>query len=219
LRESANGYFYSKRINDYFTLGLLFTPMGDNLGNVGMLIGSPLVSQVMHSLSLFIDIPPTPADEAEVILAVNLIWLRWNHSPEQAAIYRDDYKLGTKFGAQRLLEDLDAVGQDFVASVSTPYAMAELLADLANYPCRVKWGGRPVSTDPYIYSSILFHQLGQNARAKEALDKGWREYNTPAPRAHWQNIRLQRFQTRRMILVRHFTENGGSGSGKRTRET
>jgi hypothetical protein len=42
---------------------------------------------------------------------------------------------------QRFFEDLDEVGQGFVNSVATPRAMADLLANLDEYPRRISWGG------------------------------------------------------------------------------
>jgi hypothetical protein len=161
------------------------------------------VNQTMHSLGLFLDHQQTPIEESEVVIAVDLIWLRWNHDPDHAEENRYDYKISTEHGVLRLLEDIDTVGRDFIASISSPNSMAELLVNLREYPCRIKWGGRPGSVYPYVYAALLYMQMGDKERAKAALDKGWREYDTPTPRPHWQNVRLQGFQTRRMLLMRY----------------
>jgi hypothetical protein len=212
FRDSEEHYLYEKEITDDLALKLLFTKKGDTLGQVGLLLGSLYINRVMHSLGLFIDEQTTPVEEHEIVIAVDLLWLRWNHTPERATECKYDYKFGTDDnGVQRFSEDLDTVGQDFVNGVSSPRAMADLLAGLDNYPCRTEWGGKPVSVRPHIYAAIFYIGLGDNARAKEVLDQGWRKYQSPAPRQYWQSIRLQEYQTRRLLLLRHMGMTEATG--------
>jgi hypothetical protein len=204
LRDDEEDYLYRKRVTDDLALKLLFTKKGDTLGEVGLLLGSLSINRVMHSLGLFIDERIPPIGEHQTVVAVDLIWLRGNHSPERASKCKYDYTFGIdNHAVQRFFEDLDTVGQDFVNGVSSPRAMADLLAGLDKYPCRIEWGGKPVSVRPYIYAAIFYMELGDNARAKEVLDEGWRKYQTPAPRQYYQSIRLKEYQTRRLLLLRH----------------
>src|SRR5262245_59134483 len=114
FRDAANGYLYEKEVTEDFAVKLLFTKKGDTLGEVGLLMGSRYVNRVMHSLGLFIDETITPIEEHQTIIAVDLVWLRWNRSPERAAECRYDYQFGTTRGVHRFFEDLDTVGRDFV---------------------------------------------------------------------------------------------------------
>lgn len=201
-RETANGYLYQKEITGDLEVQLLFTQKGDTLGRVGLLLGSREVSRAMHSLGLFLGEGVSPVEDHEVVVAVELLWLRWNREPERAEEYENDYQFGTERGVRRFFEDLDTVGQDFIAAVTTPRAMADLLSNLDRYPCHISWGGKPGSVFPYIYATILYMQLGDKARAKEVLDQGWREHQFPKPRQEWQNVQMLNYQTRRMILLR-----------------
>jgi hypothetical protein len=80
--------------------------------------------------------------------------------------------------------------------------MAQCLVGLREYPRRIAWGGAPTSVDPYVYAAILFLSAGDKHAAKSALDKGLLEYTTSTPRPYWQNVRLQRFQACRILLLR-----------------
>jgi hypothetical protein len=211
FRDTANGYLYKKEITEDFAVDLLFTNKGDTLGQVGLLSGFRSVNRVMHSLGLFINDGITPCGEPETVVAVDLLWLRWNRNPERAVEYEHDYLFGTERGVQRFFEDLDEVGQDFVNAVAAPRAMADLLANLDEYPRRISWGGPPLSVRPHIYAAILYMQLGDNARAREVLDKGWREHQYPAPREYWQSVQRQEYQTRRLILLREIERVEGGG--------
>lgn len=211
FREGLNGYVYKKKINDDLEVKLVFTKKGDTLGNVGLLVGSRNVNRLMHSLGLFINVPATPIEEHETVIAVDLIWLRLNHDPNRIAECKDDYKFGTEHGVQRFFEDLDTVGRDFINEVSEPHAMADLLSNLDKYPCRTHYGGKPVSVAPHVYAAIFYMHLGEKVRAKEVLDQGWREHQYPAPREYWQNVQLQAYQTRRLLMLRHM---GMAGVGE-----
>jgi hypothetical protein len=193
---------FVKYISDELSLRLLISVWDANRIRLSLMLASASVTKVFHRLDLFFDEPAWAIDRPDVVLSVQLLWLRWNHAPEQAMAYKQDYELSTEHGSQRALEDLDTVGQAFVDSVSTPHALAQCLMTLEGYPCRIKWGGKPGSVDRYIYAAILFLQAGDKQAAQTALDKGLHEYDTPAPRAHLENLRLQKFQARRVLLMR-----------------
>jgi hypothetical protein len=211
FRDSANGYLYQKEVTEDFAVKLLFTKKGDTLGSVGLSMGSRYVTRVMHAQGLFINGQQTPIDEPRTVISVDLLWLRWNRNPERTTECRDDYEFGAERGVQRFFEDLDTAGQDFIKGASAPRTMADLLSGLDKYPCRTTLGGKPVSVHPHIYAAIFYMQLGDHARAKEVLDQGWREHQYPVPRQYWQSIKVQQYQTRRLLLLRHMGLTGAAG--------
>lgn len=200
LLEADDRYLFVKDLNDEFVLQLLLSPQREKSISVGMLIASAVVKRAMHSFNLFLDDPVTSIDSPEVVLAVDLLWLRWNGEPERAPLYKFDYGFGTQ-GVDRLFEDLNTVGRDFVDRVTTLDGMAEMLVNIMDYPTRIKWGGAPRSVEPYMYSSILFLSLGDRQRMKAALDKGLCEYETTEPRSDWQNRRLRNLRMRTALLM------------------
>lgn len=197
--DDENRRLFVRTLNDDFRLELLFSPRGRASTSVGLLIGSRAVTEVMHHLGLFLSDPMIPMNDPTVIISVDLLWLRLNNDPNRARFYHQDYGNG-RSGVERVLEDLDTVGNDFVKHASHSRGMCQLLLHLKEYPVHVSWGGPPRSVDPYIYAAILFFSLGDFDRVKETLNEGLHEVEAPEPRLPWQELRLDQYRKRATIL-------------------
>jgi hypothetical protein len=201
--NDPNLCIFTRNIGNDLTASLLFMKKGMKACSVTILIGSNAVSNNFDLLDLFLDDMRQQKGKTHNVLAVNLLWLRWNNYPEFAKEYKDDYLFDSNFGVKRIAEDLDVVAEEFIKSVSSPIALADQLVNLNSYSRRVVWGGGPVSIDPYVFAAILYFSSGEYLRAFAALEEGENRYRSPEPQFDWQKIRLRDFRIRQKRLVTH----------------
>jgi len=194
-----NGVFvFSRPISDKLVESLIFSKNinADCLGNCNVHVESKTVRAV--SMLIGVDQPDIKIEEhrPEItsVLVVNALWLRWNLQPERAFLYKDDYNFDQPGGVDRLIEDVDTVVADFVRSVSSERLLADMLCNLNGYPQKISWGGKPVSTNPYIYSAILYASVNERMLALNALDKGFSEYRPLAEPENWREIRFRKYE-------------------------
>lgn len=204
--QDENHISFLKGIGSDIFVRLQFSIRGKEGVGVSLMMASMGVTDAFHRLGLFLDTPAWPVNYADTVLSVDLLWLRWNFEANSALGNRADYQLGSDGNALQLLKDLDTVGQYFIDSVVTPELLAKCLLNIDRYPCHIKWGGKPVSANPYVYAAILFLQAGCREAARATLEAGLREYDTATPRSYFESVRLQKFQSRRVLLMRELDD-------------
>lgn len=210
--EYENDFAFTKRISKHIHVSLHFTPWGANAFRCGVIISSTDVTDIFHGYGLFLDRTAIPEVAAYGVLATELLWLKWNEDPESAEEFQSDYGLENDAGVQRFFEDLDGVGNSFLLSVNTPRKLADFLVLIEHYPIRIKWGGQPKSSDPFIFASALYLALGAKLEARKALEVGFAQYAVDEPRAPWQEYRLEKFRARRDLLLAGVEKTNESSS-------
>lgn len=168
---------------------------------VGLIIRSSFVGKMFQLHNLFLDQPFDHEGSPIGVLAVDLLWLRWNSDPENAEIYRNDYSYVNEAGATRVFDDLDTLGKTFISNVASSLQLADSLVNLSAYPIRTKLGGRPASSDPFTYAALLYIQSGNLEKACDVLDQGLAEYSFSEPGAEWQVRRYNNLNERRRLLL------------------
>lgn len=180
-----------------FPIEILISRWDDARFIVSLNICSRSVTEQFFEHQLFFD--QTPHDPIGV-LGVDLLWLRWNDDPANAESRKYDYALSTADGLRRFFDDLDTVGKSFLDSVSAALDLAVMLQNLEKYPVRIKWGGKPRSVDPLLYSAMLFLQCGERVHAKEVFEMGIQKYGCSSNDAEWKVRRLRDFLRRGELL-------------------
>jgi hypothetical protein len=176
----------------------IFISRWDGARSIGSLnICSRSVTEQFFEYQLFFDQTP---HEPIGVLGVDLLWLRWNEDPANAESRKYDYALSTEDGLKRFFYDLDTVGKSFLDSVSAPLDLALMLENLEKYPVRIKWGGKPRSADPLLYSAMLFLQCDERVHAKEVYEMGIQKYGCAPSDAEWKVRRIQDFLRRGELL-------------------
>ncbi|MES1195548.1 MAG: hypothetical protein ABUL58_01210 [Steroidobacter sp.] len=210
--EKESMYLYTRKISKTLDETLIFSKNinFDCLGNCTLHVGSITTRAV--SMSIGVDQPDVKVDEynpeVTCVLVVNALWLRWNREPEKAPLYKNDYIFDKPGGIDRLITDVDSVVAEFVRSVSSERALADMLCDLESYPKQIRWGGKPRSSNPYIYAAILYAANAEKELALEALNKGERAYDSAASSEHWQQARFKRY-TREMQAIQRWVADMG----------
>ena len=166
-----------------------------------LLVCSHNVSRQFHSKGLFLDEHVDKAESPEAVLAVELLWLRWNDDPENAQHHRNDYSYVNEAGSRRFFEDLDTLASPLLSSVASATRLAGFLAHLSEYPVHTTLGGRPVSTDPFLYAALLYIDTGDLDEARKVLDRGVAFYSVSDVGTPAQVRRYQNFVERRRLLL------------------
>lgn len=212
--EKYEGEFsFTRIISKKIQFSLNFTPSELNTFRCGLIVSSLDVQNIFCKFGLFLDRPIIPADSFYDVLASELLWLRWNEDANSADKYKCDYSLVAGAGIGRLFEDLDSVGEMFMSQVNTPGKLADFLMSIETYPNRIKWGGRPKSSDPFIFASSIYFANGDCSAAVKALDIGFKKYKSPTPGIEWQAYRFEKFEERRKLLLAEIAKPGAAVTG------
>lgn len=84
-------------------------------------------------------------------------------------------------------------------------SLAKFLANIDEYPVRIKYGGGPRSADPYIYSAILSAQSNDMAQVRKVLEKGLTKNQWNIPALQWQRRRHENYNARMQKILSHFS--------------
>jgi hypothetical protein len=200
--KSADGnhFLYKKEENSDLVVLLMMSFGSGNTCNVSFLLGSNYVGEIFRSAKLSIGDSIEEPGWPEIILAVDLLWLRRNANPDVAEKYKCDYNLQGN-AIERILEDIDSVGNNFIGNFLSKNSQADMLMTLDDYPKNIRWSGGPRSVSPYIYSAVLFFGCGEIEMAKSVLTKGLIAYATIPPRPAWEEIRLIDYQSQTKKLL------------------
>lgn len=201
--NDKNHFLFGREYNSDLDVSILFSFQQENICNAAIMLGSRSVKNFYSTSVLPWQGIPLEIDRPVTIVAVDLVWLRLNCNPADAAIYKNDYDYSCNAGIERIFFDLESVGEEFIGKFKNKISQAQMLMNLDNYIRNVDWGGDPKSVSPYIYSAILFIVAGDLESARIALDKGLITYATEVPRPVWEDVRLTEFQLQRSILLKH----------------
>ena len=164
-----------------------------------LLIAARGVGQQLQDKGLIFDDYVKRADSHEVVAAVALLWLRWNDDPKNAENYRNDYSYVNDAGSRRFFEDVDTVGQRFISSITSARLLAIFLENLDAYPVNTKLGGRPESSDRFLYAALLYIDSGDLDAARRVLDHGALVLGNVCTEV--QVRRFDRFMKQRQLLL------------------
>jgi hypothetical protein len=181
---------------------ILLSQWDENTFRSGIILCSQDVTEEFFEKDLWLDKAPSLEEDSVDVLSVSLLWLRWNNNPSSMSNYRDDYRKSFEFGCVRFFEDLDIFGTPFISSLSTPDSLAKTLENIDEYPINIKQGGKPRSTDPFIYSAILYMRNDKIIQAQEALQKGKLKYACANPDIEWQHRRSLNYNERMSRILR-----------------
>lgn len=213
--NDKNHFLFTRQYNSDLDVSILFSFLQENICNVAIMLGSPSVKSFYSTYVLSWQGIPLEIDQPVTIVAVDLVWLRWNCNPEDAILYKNDYDYSCSAGIERIFFDLESVGEEFIGRFQDKISQAQMLMNLDSYIRNIDWGGAPKSVSPYIYSAILFIVAGDLESARIALDKGLIAYATEVPRPAWEEVRLTEYQLRRSILVKHIEQQEKNDANKR----
>lgn len=163
-------------------------------------VKSLYVKKVFSEFDSFSNLNAMSLDDRPIgVLSISLPWIRCNKLAkcEEGDL---EYKLPGEDGIFRFFDDIDCYGADFIRELDEPEFVADFLLNLKNYPVKIKHGGGPGSTEPYIYAAILYLQEGRKEKFLKALDLGWREYNVPNPLEYQTHV-LAEFGKKRKIIL------------------
>lgn len=169
-----------------------------------LIVCSKTVTDEFQKLDLFIGEPSNFENSPISTLTVDLLWLRWNEDPEAAKLNKEKYSYVEENLIDRFFEDFDTVGMAFVQQVNTDCKLSKVLEHIESYPARVKWGGRPISSDPLMYAAILYMRTGSREKSLSILDRGLKDFSFEEPGLPWQVRRFKIFQERRRLIINNW---------------
>lgn len=205
--EYENNLNFRKVISASIYATLHLTPWNSTAFRCKLIISSIDVIDCFRQYNLFLDQPEISDGCAYDVLATDLLWLKWNENPDSALKHKSDYILDDGQGFQRMFSDLDSVGALFLDDINSQRKLADFLISLEEYPRRIKWGGEPKSSDPFIFACALYLSIGDKEDAIRALNFGLKKYGLSEHKVEWEEYRLERFQERRNILIGEMGEN------------
>lgn len=180
---------------------LLLSQFDSDTFRCALLVMSEHVAQVFHEQSLWLDAQPTETTQELGVLAIDLLWLRWNGEPASMEQYSDDYQMSGEAGCARFLDDFHALATPFLAAVADDASLASFLANIHEYPVRIKHGGGPRSANPYIYSAILAARSNDMVQVRRVLDKGLARNQCTNPDILYQRRRHENYVARMQKIL------------------